>query len=99
MLLKTLDPDRNNKPIFSEQRTNLVSPRGSLLNHKLTGIAQRFDILLLRGFDRNKVDARAACCFTNRQRIVLLTFGKCFHVLGRDKPYAESHSAEGSAPV
>jgi len=101
VLLDTLDPNRDNETLFSEQRTKLVSQRRSLLNHALTGISQRFDILLLSSFNRNKVDARAACCFSHRQRIICIIFlasDKGFHVLGRYLSDVVSHSSEGSAP-
>lgn len=85
MLLDRLDPDRDYEAIFREQRTKLINQCRSLLNHELTGISQCFDILLLRSFNWNKVDARAACCFTNRQRIICTVFlvsDKGFHMLG-----------------
>lgn len=92
---------RNNKPRFSEQSTKLVSQRGSLLNHQLTGIPKRFDILLFFGFNWDKVNTRTTCCFTDCQSIICIIFlasDKRFNMLGWNKFYVISHRVEGSAP-
>lgn len=59
------------RPRSASRRTKLVSQCGFLLNHhKLACIPQRFESLRFPSFDRNKVNAQAACRFTDRQSIV-----------------------------
>ncbi|CAM3617186.1 hypothetical protein SB6411_03202 [Klebsiella spallanzanii] len=94
-MLETQDPDRNSETIFSEQRTKLVGQRRSLLNHQLTCIPKRLDILLFCGFYRNKVNTWAKCCLTNCQRIIGIIFlatDKSFYVLCGDESDAIAHN-------
>lgn len=89
------------KPYSASRERSWLGLRRSLLNHQLTSVPKRLDILLFCGFYRNKVNTRTKCCLANCRRNIGIIFpatDKSFYVLCGDESDSTTHRGEGSPP-